>query len=314
MNSNIFNQDCVTGMAEKLAPESIDLCITSIPFGALFMYSGKPEDIGNNHDGIDLEGSQFGLHLRFAIEQLFRVMKPGCNACIHIQQLLTTKVQHGYMGRRDFRGDVVQMFTMGRFEWKGEFVIPKNPQVIAQRLKLHSLLFITGKRDGRALAPAVNDYVMIFQKPGDAVPVPCIYDRQDNPGGWVTTEEWIRDAHGVWTDIRETDVLEGWKGVREKDDEKHVCPLQLEVIRRLVKLYSNPGEIVLDPFIGIGSTGFVAVEQGRKAVGFEIKESYFNQAVRNIAKASKDDHHGMTSIFSCAPVNLEEKEPKDESA
>jgi DNA modification methylase len=287
MTVNIYLQDCIPGMAERLAPDSVDLCVTSIPFGALFMYSGKPEDIGNNYDGIDMEASHFGLHLRFFIEQLFRVMKPGCNACIHIQQLLTTIVQHGYMGRRDFRGSIVEQFSRGGFEWKGEFVIPKNPQVIAQRLKLHSLLFITGKRNGRDLAPAVNDYVMIFQKPGEAAPVCCIRDNQENPAGWLTTEEWIRDAHGVWTDIRETDVLEGWKGVREKDDEKHVCPLQLEVIRRLIKLYSNVGELVLDPFIGIGSTGFVAVEQGRSCVGFEIKESYQRQAVRNVAKADE---------------------------
>jgi DNA modification methylase len=283
----IYNQDCITGMAEKLQPDSIDLCVTSIPFGALFMYSGKPEDIGNNHDGIDMEATHFGLHLRFFIEQLFRVMKPGTNACIHIQQLLTTKVQHGYMGRRDFRGSVIEQFSKGGFEWKGEIVIRKNPQAIAQRQKLHSLLFITGKHNGRDLAPCVNDYVMIFQKPGEATPVPCIYDRLENPHGWVTTEEWIRDAHGVWTDIREMDVLEGWKTVREDDDEKHVCPLQLEVIRRLVKLYTNIREIVLDPFMGIGSTGYVAVELKRKTIGFELKESYYRQAVRNIEKAGE---------------------------
>ncbi|MCK9569516.1 site-specific DNA-methyltransferase [Candidatus Pacearchaeota archaeon] len=284
-------------MAKKLQPDSIDLCVTSIPFGSLFMYSGKPEDIGNNHDGVDMEATHFGLHMRFFIEQLFRVMKPGCNACIHIQQLLTTKVQHGFMGRRDFRGSVIEQFSKGGFEWKGEVVIPKNPQVIAQRLKLHSLLFITGKRNGRDLAPAVNDYVMIFQKPGDATPVPCIYDRQDNTQGWITTEEWIRDAHGVWTDIRETDVLENWKCAKEEGDEKHVCPLQLEVIRRLVKLYSNPGELILDPFMGIGSTGYVAVEQGRQAVGFELKESYHHQAERNIELARTQRVDGQGYLF-----------------
>lgn len=292
----IYNEDCITGMAERLKPDSIDLCVTSIPFGALFMYSGKPDDIGNNHDGVDMEATQFGLHMRFFIEQLYRVMKPGCNVCIHIQQLLTTKVQHGYMGRRDFRGSVIEQFSKGGFEWKGEFVIPKNPQVIAQRLKLNSLLFVTGKHNSRNLAPAVNDYVMIFQKPGDAVPVPAIYDRNENPGGWVTTEEWIRDAHGVWADIRETDVLENWKCAKEEDDEKHVCPLQLEVIRRLVKLYSNAGEIVLDPFMGIGSTGYVAVEQGRQSIGFELKESYARQAARNIEMARQKPVNGQISL------------------
>jgi DNA modification methylase len=252
------------------------------------MYSGKTEDIGNNADGVDFVESMFGLHLRFFVEQLFRVMRPGCNACIHIQQLVSYRVEHGYMGRRDFRGAVVDVFESGGFEWKGEFVIPKNPQAIAQRQKLHSLLFITGRRNARDLAPAVNDFVLIFQRPGEAIPVRALRGA-DNPAGWVSTEEWIRDAHGVWSDIRETDVLEGWRGGRETDDEKHVCPLQLEVIRRLVKLYSNPGEVVLDPFVGIGSTAYVAIEQGREAVGFELKESYFRIAERHLARAMEED-------------------------
>lgn len=167
-------------------------------------------------------------------------------------------------------------------------MIPKNPQVIAQRQKLHSLLFVTGRRDARQLAPAVNDYVMVFQKPGEAPPVPALKG-DDNPGGWITTEEWISWAHGVWTDIRETDVLEGWQAGRDDDDEKHVCPLQLEVIRRCIRLYSNPGELVLDPFMGIGSTAWVALEQGRDCVGFELKESYHRLAVRNVERAQQGD-------------------------
>ena len=284
----IYLQDCVSGMAERVEDGSVDLCVTSIPFGSLFMYSGKTEDIGNNEDGTDFVASFFGLHMRFFCEQLFQAMRPGCNACIHIQQLVTYRIQHGYMGRRDFRGATVDLFETAGFEWKGEFVIPKNPQAIAQRQKLHSLLFITGRRDARQLAPAVNDYVLIFQKPGEADPVPALKGA-DNPDGWIETEEWIRDACGVWRDIREMDVLEGWRGAREEDDEKHVCPLQLEVIRRLIRLYSNPGELVLDPFMGIGSTAFVAIEQGRRAVGFELKESYHRMAVRNAQRAREGD-------------------------
>lgn len=314
----IHNQDCVTGMAEKLAPESVDLCVTSIPFGALFMYSGKPDDIGNNQDGIDLRAGQFGLHLRFFIEQLARVVKPGCNVCIHIQQLLRYKVQHGHMGRRDFRGSCIEMFTAnGLFEWIGEVCIPKDPQIIAQRLSLHSLQFKTGReRNARKLAPAVNDYLLIFQKPGESEPVLAIHDRERNPNGWLTGSDWVRDAHGawpvgyggddralgwfekiangatdellfhlfggLWDDINETDILQNYKKGRQTDEEKHVCPLQLEVIRRLVRLYSNPGETVLDPFMGIASTAWVCVEQGRNAVGFELKESYHRLALKNV--------------------------------
>jgi hypothetical protein len=269
----------------------------SIPFGALFAYSAKTEDIGNNPDGIDMRASQFGLHMRFCIEQLARVHKPGTICAIHVQQLLTTKVQHGYMGRRDFRGAVIDLFNAGGFDWVGEVAIPKNPQAIAQRQKLHSLLFVTGYRDASRLAPAVNDFVLLFRMPGErAAPVRALHDRVKNPGGWVSREQWIKWAHGCWTDIRETDVLEGWKKAGDTDDEKHVCPLQLEVIRRLVLLYSTPGEVVLDPFLGIGSTSYVAREQQRRTVGFELKESYARQAVRNVASADQ------VAVLSDAPL------------
>lgn len=290
----LWSEDCITGMCKRLAPGSVDLTVTSIPFADLFMYSGKTEDVGNSGDsGTDLVASMFGLHLRFFAEQLLSVTRPGTNACIHIQQLVSYRIQHGYMGRRDFRGAVIDVFESAGFEWKGEFVIAKNPQAIAQRQKLHSLLFVTGARDARQLAPAVNDYVLIFQRPGEAPKVPALKHTK-NPDGWVTTDEWIRDAHGVWTDIREMDVLEGWRGAREEGDEKHVCPLQLEVIRRCIRLYTNPGELVLDPFMGIGSTGYVALEQGRRTVGFELKESYFRQAQRNIPRgaAGRDESNG----------------------
>jgi hypothetical protein len=230
--------------------------------------------------------------MRFFAEQLHRVVQPGRNVAIHVQQLIATKVEHGFMGRRNFRDATIALMERDpdrpddrRFNFHGELVIPKNPQRIAQAQKLHSLLFVTGMRNGCALAPAVNDYVLVFRKPGDdANPVPCLYDETKTPGGWLTKNEWVRDAKGVWTDIQETDVLEGWRTAGDEDDEKHVCPLQLEVIRRLVKLYTNPGDIVLDPFMGIGSTAYVALEQGRRARGFELKESYWRQALKNAAK------------------------------
>lgn len=291
----LYNENCITGMAKCLPESSIDLAVTSIPFEELFTYSGKPEDVGNNGSTVNIREGRFAIDLQFVIAQLFRVLKPGCNACIHIQQLLAYKNQHGFIGRRDFRGAVIDLFAVGGFEWKGEFVISKNPQAMAQRLNLHCLMFATGKRNATMLAPAPNDYVLIFQKPGDCEhPVPALYDPKINPGGWVTSNEWIRDAHGIWTDIQQTDVLDGYRAARESDQEKHVCPLQLEVIRRLVRLYTNPAHVqpdvtVLDPFMGIGSTAYIAVEQGRNAVGFELKESYYRQSMSNVklAKALK---------------------------
>lgn len=294
-NYQIHNEDCVTGMSARLADNSIDLTVTSIPFADLFVYSGKNEDIGNNKASLDIYDSQFALNMRFFCDQLFRVTKPGCNAAIHCQQLLAYKNLHGFIGRRDFRNAVIYMFRQSGFEWKGEACISKNPQVIAQRLKLHSLMFATAKVNSRNLAPAFNDYVLIFQKPGESKECPAMR-WEENPEGWVTSEQWIEWARGVW-EIAETDVLDNCKSARSADDLKHVCPLQLSVIYRCVALYSAPGETVLDPFNGIGSTGYVCLggksadgrlTTPRKYVGFETNDGYFELANRNMEKLEKE--------------------------
>jgi DNA modification methylase len=298
---DIRNCDCIQGMSESVEADSVHLLVTSIPFGALFTYSGKAEDMGNCQDGVDMARSEFGLHLRFWAEQVRRVMVPGRIVAIHIQQLLATIVQHGYMGRRDFRGAVIDVMVQAGMEYVAEVSIPKNPQIIAQRLKLHSLQFKTGReRDSCRWAMAVNDFVLFFRKPGDnPIPVKCLHDAQVNPDGWVTSEEWIHWARGTWEDISEIDVLKNWNGAREEGDEKHVCPLQLEVIRRPLLLYTNPGETVMDPFMGIGSTAHVALTNGRNALGFELKESYHALALRNSQAAldGKSGARGQTSPF-----------------
>lgn len=301
---SLFNEDCIAGLANRVADDSVHLTVTSIPFEELFTYSGKPEDVGNNGSTVDIRAGRFALNMQFVVEQLFRVTHPGCNVCIHIQQLLAYKNQHGFMGRRDFRGAMIDVFTShGRFQFIGEAAIPKDPQQMAQRLNLHSLQFKTGYgRTATNLAPAPNDYVLIFQKPGTpATPVRCI-DHATNRRAWITTEDWIKWARGCWDDILQTDVLDGWRSARESDEERHVCPLQLSVIFRLVSLYTNPISIqpdvtVLDPFMGIGSTAYVALGGGsndghlaepRNVIGFELKESYHAQAVRNIDKLRRD--------------------------
>lgn len=300
----LFNEDCISGMANRIADDSIHLTVTSIPFEELFTYSGKLEDVGNNGSTVNIREGRFALNLRFVAAELLRVTAPGCNVCIHIQQLLAWKNQHGFIGRRDFRGAVIDLFSAGGFNFTGEFVIPKNPQAMAQRLNLHSLMFITGKRNSNNLAPAPNDYVLIFEKPGECInPVRALYDKSINPAGWVSSEEWIRDASGIWRDINEVDVLDGYRAARESTEEKHVCPLQLEVIRRLIRLYTNPLEVqpdatVLDCFMGIGSTAFVAVEQSRNAVGFELKESYFDQSLRNVEIARENKKQADVNLFA----------------
>lgn len=353
--ATIFNEDCINGLANRLDANSVHLAVTSIPFEELFTYSGKPEDVGNNGSTVDIRAGRFALNMRFVVEQLLRVTAPGCNVCIHIQQLLAYRNQHGFSGRRDFRGAMIEVFGAGGFMFTGEFVIAKNPQSMAQRLNLHSLQFKTGhSRSSTDWAMCPNDYVLIFQKPGEpAVPVrPLVYhpsknptsperffeiqgrksfpeyvawlrewavdNKAKNPGGWLTTEEWVRDANGIWNDILEIDVLDGARNAKETDEEKHVCPLQLEVIRRCVRLYTNPISVqpdvlVLDPFMGIGSTAYVCLggvspvtryglEEPRNVVGFELKESYHAVSLKNVKRAEK-------SRKAVQPVDLFAGEP-----
>ncbi len=278
-----------------------------MPFEEIFSYSGKVEDCGNNGSTLNLREGRFALNMRFAVDQLFRVMKPGCNVCLHLQTLLAYKVQHGYMGKRDFRGAMIDIFAAGGFVFTGEFVIQKNPQAIANRMNLHSLQFKTGyARNACNLAPCMNDWVVIMQKPGESLnPVRSIRHKEHNPGGWVSTNEWVRDAHGIWTDIKEIDVLQGarLKETKEAKQEKHVCPLQLEIVRRCANLYTNPISIqpdvtVMDCFNGIGSVGYcclggrspvtkLALDEPRNYVGFELKESYYAATLKNLEKARR---------------------------
>jgi hypothetical protein len=312
--AQLWNEDCITGMAARLADNSVHLTVTSPPFEDLFVYSGAVEDVGNSPGMIDPRVGRFGLNMRYVIHQLYRVTAPGCNACIHVQQLIAHKNQHGYMGRRDFRGAIIELFTApqagGNFRFTGEFVIKKDQRRMAKKTKLHSLQFKSGyARTSTMWAPAVNDYVLIFQKPGEiGLPVRPL-KHANNPHGWMTREEWIRDAAGVWTDIMEIDVIDGARSpkqldrLKEANEERHVCPLQLEVILRCQRLYSNPISIqpdvlVLDPFAGIASVLYMAVggasratghriEEPRNAVGFELKKSYHRQGLRNIERALK---------------------------
>jgi DNA modification methylase len=314
---DLYHQDCITGMAEHVPDDSVDVVVTSIPFEELFTYSGKMEDVGNNGSTTDMMNGRFHLNLKFVITQLLRVLKPSCNACIHIQQLLAYKVQHGYMGRRDFRGMVIDAFTDVGFEFTGEFVIAKCPQRMAQTLNLHSLQFKTGfERNSCLLKPAVNDYVLIFSKPGEHPnPPTCLWGQDRNPSGWVTPDEWVKWAWGVWDDIDEIEVLDGTRNHKDEKHERHVCPFALEVPRRIIQMYSAPLSIdptstVLDPFMGVGSTAYVSVggrvpvhkkniAQGeyvrriagqRNVIGFELKDSYYRASRDYVERALAARH------------------------
>jgi len=256
---------------------SVDLSVFSPPFASLYTYSPTARDLGNCRTR-----EEFLEHFAFVIDHLARVTKPGRLAAVHVQQLSTTKATHGVIGLTDFRGQVIQAFQAGGFVFHGEVTVDKDPQAQAIRTKAQALMFNTLHRDSSMTRPAMADYVLMFRAPGEnAVPI--------QPD--VSNEEWIQWARPVWLGIRETDTLNVRAG-REEADERHICPLQLPLIERIVRLWSNRGELVLSPFAGIGSEGVVAVRLARRFVGVELKASYFETARRNL-----EEQESKVSLF-----------------
>jgi DNA modification methylase len=254
----------------ELAESSVDLSICSPPFASLYTYSPSPRDLGNSSSR-----TEFFEHYEFIIREQLRVTKPGRHAVIHVQQLTTTKATHGVVGLTDFRGEVIRAFTDAGWIFHGEVTIDKCPQAQAIRTKAQALMFVQLERDSSKSRPALADYLLIFRKPGDnAVPV-----RPE-----CTRDEWIEWARPVWYGIKETNTL-NVRVAREEDDERHICPLQLDLIERAIRLWSNRGELILSPFAGIGSEGYVAVQRGRRFVGCELKPSYWRTAVANLTAA-----------------------------
>lgn len=255
---------------ERLAEvedESVDFSIYSPPFASLFTYSPTARDLGNSFDR-----DEFLAHYRFIIDHVLRATRPGRLSCVHVQQLATTKATHGVIGLTDFRGQVIQAHQEAGWVFHGEVTVDKDPQAQAIRTKAHALMFNTLHRDSSMTRPAMADYVLMFRKPGEnATPI-----KPD-----VDNETWIEWARPVWLGIRETDTLNVRPG-RDEQDEKHICPLQLPLIERCVRLWSNAGELVLSPFAGIGSEGVVSVRQGRRFIGCELKPSYWKAAVSNL--------------------------------
>lgn len=261
---------------ERLAEvddNTVDLSIYSPPFASLYTYSPSERDLGNSTDR-----AQFLEHYAFIVDHLLRVTKPGRLAVVHCQQLSTTKATHGVVGLTDFRGDLIRAHTSADWIFHGEVTIDKDPQAQAIRTKAHALMFQTLNRDSSNSRPAMADYLLVFRKPGDnAVPVKPECDN----------ETWIQWARPVWYGIKETNTLN--TGVAKDDaDERHICPLQLDLIERCIRLWSNRGETVLSPFAGIGSEGHEAVRLGRRFVGCELKASYWRTAVANLERAEHE--------------------------
>lgn len=258
----------------EVADASVGLSIYSPPFASLYTYSPSLRDLGNSSDM-----AQFIDHYRFIIGEVFRVTKPGRLSCVHVAQTSTTQTTHGVIGLTDLRGAVIAAHVEAGWVYHGDVTIDKNPQAQAIRTHSKALLFVQMEKDSTWSRPALADYVLLFRKPGEnADPVRPVHNEE------VTREDWIRWASPCWYDIRESDTL-NVAVAREDADERHICPLQLPLIERCVRLWSNPGDLVLSPFAGIGSEGYVAIGHRRRFVGCELKPSYWATAVDNLRRA-----------------------------
>lgn len=258
----------------ELEENSVDLSVYSPPFADLFTYTSSNRDLGNCKDW-----HEFFTHYQFIIQEVLRVTKPGRLSCVHTSDIAAMAQKDGYIGIRDFPGDVIRAHIKGGWIFYGRAFVQKNPQAQAIRTHSKGLLFVQIRKDSSDSRPALIDQILIFKKRGDnEVPITPVKN------GELDNETWIEWANGIWLGISESDTLQ-FTRARGQDDEKHICPLQLGTIERCIKLYSNPGETVLTPFGGIGSEAYMAVKLGRKAILIELKPEYFNTAVNNLKKA-----------------------------
>ena len=256
----------------KNIPEnSIDLSVYSPPFMDLFIYSNSDRDLGNCRNQ-----EEFFIHYSFIVKEIERITKSGRLSCVHVSDIPAMANRDGYIGLKDFPGEVIKLHQGYGWTFIGRCFIQKNPQAQAIRVKAKSLMFVQLNKDSSHSRPALVDQILIFKKKGEnKIPITPVKNKEMN------NELWIKWAHGIWTDIRETHTLQRYIA-RDKDDEKHICPLQLDTIERIIKLYSNPNELILTPFMGIGSEVFVALKLRRKAIGIELKRSYFDIAIKNL--------------------------------
>jgi DNA modification methylase len=281
--------DCVEVVSD-LKSESIGFSVFSPPFASLYTYSNSDRDMGNCKTK-----DEFMEHFGFLVEELHRVTMPGRLCSVHCMNLPTSKAHHGYIGIDDFRGDIIRLFRAHGWIYHSEVCIWKDPVTAMQRTKALGLLHKTIRKDSSMSRQGVPDYLVTFRKPG-VNPDPISHTHEEFP-----VDLWQRYASPVWFDINPTRTLQ-YRTARENDQERHICPLQLDVIERALELWSKPGDLVLSPFTGIGSEGYTAVKMGRRFVGAELKRSYFEQAIKNMRQAdiSQNDLFAFEQEESCA--------------
>lgn len=274
-NWTLHLADCVD-VAREMADDSIDYSVYSPPFASLYTYSNSDRDMGNVTDDC-----HFMEQYAFLIDEQFRATKPGRLTSFHCMNLPTSKTHHGYIGIRDFRGELIKAHERAGWIYHSEVCIWKDPVTAMQRTKALGLLHKQIKKDSCMSRQGIPDYVVTMRKPGEN-PNPVTHTNETFP-----VQEWQKIASPIWMDINPSDTLQ-FRSAREHNDERHICPLQLEVIRRCMRLWSNAGDLVFSPFAGIGSEGYIALQMGRRFVGAELKESYWRQACLNLSVAKTD--------------------------
>lgn len=275
--------DCVK-WARRMEDNSIDYSVFSPPFADLFVYSNSDHDMGNCKDD-----EEFAAQLKFLIAELFRVIKPGRNVSFHCMNLPTTKMRQGFIGLRDFRGTLIRAFQDAGFIYHSEVCIWKDPVVAMQRTKALGLLHKTIRENSTMSRMGLPDYVVTMRKPGEAA-------ERVTHGDDLPVLMWQKYASPIWDDINQSRTLNKLPA-RDENDEKHMCPLQLDVIERCIHLWTNKGDLVFSPFTGIGSEGYTAVKMGRRFVGTELKPQYWELACQNIADAKME---GTQDLFGLA--------------
>lgn len=265
----IYQGDCCE-LIQNLPDESVGFSVFSPPFAELYTYSDELADMGNSKDY-----NEFFAAFNFLVKHLYRVMWQGRNVAVHCMDLPIQKGKEGYIGLRDFSGMILKSFEDAGFIYHSRVTIWKNPVTEMQRTKALGLLHKQVKKDAAMSRVGIPDYLMVFRKEGEhSHPVTCD----------ISVDTWQKWASPVWMDINYSNTLNKTNARGEKD-EKHICPLQLDTIHRAIQLWSNRGDVVLTPFMGIGSEVYQAILDERKGIGFELKESYFNEAVKNIKTA-----------------------------
>lgn len=273
-NMALYNGDSCE-VLKGIPDSSIHFSIYSPPFASLYTYSNSSRDLSNCRTQ-----SEFYEHFEFIVSELYRALIPGRIMAVHCTNLPTLKERDGFIGIRDFRGDLIRIFEKAGFIYHSEVCIWKDPVIAMQRTKALGLLHKQLKKDSTLSRQGIPDYLIAMRKPG-ANPEPVTHTNESFP-----VSVWQRYASPIWTDINPSDTLQA-KSARDEKDEKHICPLQLTVIRRALNLWTNPGDKVLTPFMGIGSEAVVSLELGRYAIGVELKDTWYQQAVRNCASVTR---------------------------